>query len=49
MYNSLQLSVDRRYIERVEGGSSRTRCGKSEDNGSDKRNVLWNTYDDTNY
>jgi hypothetical protein len=23
--------------------------GKSEDNGSDKRNVLWNTYDDTIY
>src|SRR5699024_9719588 len=21
----------------------------SEDNGSDKRNVIWNTYDDTNY
>jgi hypothetical protein len=23
--------------------------GKSEDNGSDKRNVLWNTYDDTGF
>ena len=23
--------------------------GKSEDNGSDKRDVLWNTYDDTDY
>ena len=23
--------------------------GKSEDNASDKRNVLWNTYDDTEF
>ena len=32
-----------------EGRRWPTRCGKSEDNGSDKRDVLWNTYDDTGF
>jgi Carboxypeptidase regulatory-like domain len=48
MYNSLQLSVDRRYSNGLRIGAAYT-LGKSEDNGSDKRNVLWNSYDDTIY
>ena len=48
MYNSLQLSADRRYSNGLKVGVAYT-LGKSEDNASDKRNVLWNTYDDTNY
>jgi hypothetical protein len=47
-YHSLQLSVDRRYSNGLKVGFAYT-LGKSEDNGSDKRNVLWNTYDDTIY
>jgi hypothetical protein len=47
-YNSLQLSVDRRYTNGLKVGMAYT-LGHSEDNGSDKRNILWNTYDDTNY
>jgi hypothetical protein len=47
-YNSLQVSVDRRYSNGLKVGLAYT-LGKSEDNGSDKRNVLWNTYDDTIY
>ncbi len=48
MYNSLQISADRRYSNGLKVGAAYT-LGKSEDNGSDKRNVLWNTYDDTLY
>ena len=48
IYNSLQLSADRRYTNGLKVGVAYT-LGKSEDNASDKRNVLWNTYDDTNY
>jgi hypothetical protein len=48
MYNSLQLSVDRRYSNGLKIGLAYT-LGKSTDNGSDKRNVLWSTYDDTLY
>ena len=47
-YNSLQLSIDRRYRNGLKVGAAYT-LGKSEDNGSDKRVVLWNTYDDTAY
>jgi Carboxypeptidase regulatory-like domain len=47
-YNSLQISADRRYSNGLKVGAAYT-LGKSEDNGSDKRNVLWNTYDDTAY
>jgi hypothetical protein len=47
-YNSLQVSVDRRYSDGLKVGLAYT-LGKSEDNGSNKRNVLWNTYDDTIY
>jgi Carboxypeptidase regulatory-like domain len=48
IYNSLQLGADRRYSHGLKVGLAYT-LGKSEDNGSDKRNVLWNAYDDTNF
>jgi hypothetical protein len=48
IYNSLQLSADRRYTNGLKVGFAYT-LSKSTDNGSDKRNVLWNTYDDTLY
>ncbi len=47
-YNSLQVSADRRYANGLRIGAAYT-LSKSEDNGSNKRNVMWNTYDDTNY
>ena len=47
-YNSLQISADRRYANGLRVGANYT-FNKSEDNGSNKRNVMWNTYDDTNY
>jgi hypothetical protein len=47
-YNSLQISADRRYTQGLKVGAAYT-LGHSEDNGSDKRNILWNSYDDTNY
>jgi Carboxypeptidase regulatory-like domain len=48
LYNSLQISFDRRYSNGLKVGVAYT-VGKSEDNGSDKRNVIWNTYDDTDF
>ena len=48
MYNSMQVSVDRRYSNGLKVGLAYT-LGKSTDNGSDKRNVLWDPYDDTIY
>jgi len=47
-YNSLQISADRRYTKGLKVGFAYT-LGKSVDNASDKRNIIWNTYDDTNY
>jgi Carboxypeptidase regulatory-like domain len=47
-YNSLQLSAERRYSNGFRFNVAYT-LGKSDDSGSDKRNVLWNTYDDTIY
>ena len=47
-YNSLQISADRRYTNGLKVGFAYT-LGHSTDNASDKRNVLWNTYDDTNF
>lgn len=47
-YNSLQISADRRYLNGLKIGIAYT-LGKSEDNASDKRNVVWNTYDDSSY
>jgi hypothetical protein len=48
IYHSFQLSADRRYTNGLKIGSAYT-LGHSEDNASDKRNILWNSYDDTNY
>ncbi len=48
IYNSLQVSADRRYTNGFKFGFAYT-LSKSTDNASDKRNVLWNTYDDTLY
>ena len=45
-YNALQISADRRYLNGLKIGIAYT-LGKSEDNASDKRNVVWNTYDDS--
>ena len=47
-YNSLQISADRRYTKGLKIGFAYT-LGKSEDNGSDKRNIIWNTYNDKTY
>jgi hypothetical protein len=47
-YHSLQISADRRYKNGLKVGAAYT-MGKSTDNASDKRNVLWNTYDDTGF
>ena len=48
IYHSLQIGADKRYSNGLKIGAAYT-LGKSEDNASDKRNVLWNTYDDTIY
>jgi hypothetical protein len=47
-YNGLQISADRRYQNGLKVGFAYT-LGKSEDNGSNKRHVVWNTYDDTGF
>jgi Carboxypeptidase regulatory-like domain len=47
-YHSLQISADRRYTRGLKVGVAYT-LGKSMDNASDKRNVLWNTYDATGF
>jgi hypothetical protein len=47
-YNSLQISADRRYANGLKVGAAYT-LSKSLDNASDKRNVLWNTYDDSGF
>ncbi len=47
-YNSFQLTVDRRYLNGLKVGAAYT-LGKSQDNASDKRNILFNTYDDTGF
>jgi len=44
-YNSLQISGERRYSNGFKLSVAYT-YGKSTDDGSDKRNVLWNSYDD---
>jgi hypothetical protein len=48
IYHSLQLSAERRYSNGLKVGAAYT-LSKSEDNGSDKRHVVWNTYDDTSF
>jgi hypothetical protein len=47
-YNSLQVGVERRYANGFKLSVAYT-YSRSYDNGSDKRNVLWNTYDDANF
>ncbi len=47
-YHSLQFSADRRYSNGLKVGVAYT-LGESTDNGSNKRDVLYNTYDDTIY
>jgi hypothetical protein len=47
-YNSLQISADRRYVNGLKVGFAYT-LSKSMDNGSDKRNVVWDTYNDAGY
>ncbi len=47
-YNSLQVSAERRYTNGLKVAMAYT-LGKSRDNGSDKRNIMWNTYDDSIY
>jgi hypothetical protein len=47
-HHSLQLTADRRYMNSLKVGVAYT-LSKTEDNGSDKRNVVWNSYDDTGY
>jgi hypothetical protein len=48
VYNSLQISADRRYSNGLKVGAAYT-LSKAEDNGSDKRVVLWDSYNDTAY
>jgi hypothetical protein len=48
LYNSLQLSAERRYHNGLKVGVAYT-LSKSKDNASDKRDVVWDTYDDTNF
>jgi hypothetical protein len=47
-YSSLQVSAERRYRNGFKFGAAYT-LGKSEDNASDKRNVLFNSYDDSGF
>jgi hypothetical protein len=47
-HHSLQLTADRRYMNSLKVGVAYT-LSKTEDNGSDKRNVVWNTRDDTGF
>jgi hypothetical protein len=47
-YNALQIGIDRRYRDGFKFGAAYT-LGHSQDNGSDKRNVLFNSYDDSGY
>ena len=47
-YNSFQLGIDRRYSKGFSFGLAYT-LGKSEDNASDKRTVMFNSYDDSGY
>ncbi|HJU44336.1 MAG TPA: carboxypeptidase regulatory-like domain-containing protein [Vicinamibacterales bacterium] len=48
IYHSLQISADRRYSNGLKVGAAYT-LGKSMDNSSNKRDVLFNTYDEDSY
>lgn len=45
-YNALQIGLDRRYRNGFKFGAAYT-LGRSQDNASDKRNVIFNSYDDS--
>jgi hypothetical protein len=47
-YHGLQLSADRRYSNGLKVGAAYT-LSKSDDNASTKRDVVWNTYDDSSF
>ncbi len=47
-YHSLQISADRRYRNGLKVGAAYT-LGKSMDDGSNKRDVVFNTYDPDSY
>ncbi len=47
-YNSFQLGIDRRYSKGFSFGLAYT-LGESFDNASNKRDVMFNTYDDTGF
>ena len=47
-YHSIQISGERRYSNGFKLSVAYT-YGKSTDDASDKRNVLWNSYDDANF
>ncbi len=47
-YNSLQISAERRYKNGFKFSAAYT-LGHSEDNASNKRDVMFNAYDDTGY
>ncbi len=47
-YHSLQISADKRYANGLKVGAAYT-LSKSEDNGSTKRDIVWNTYDDGSF
>ena len=47
-YNALQLGIDRRYKNGFKFGAAYT-LGHSMDNGSTKRDVLFNSFDDSGY
>src|SRR5439155_15376987 len=47
-YHSLQVSADRRYSNGLKLGMAYT-LSKSEDDGSNKRDVVFNSYDDGSY
>lgn len=48
IYHSLQISADRRYSNGLKIGAAYT-LGKSMDNSSNKRDVLYNSYDENSY
>jgi len=47
-YNSLQVSAERRYRNGFKFGAAYT-LGHSEDNGSSKRDILFNAFDDSGF
>jgi hypothetical protein len=47
-YDSFQLGIDRRYTKGFSFGLAYT-LGKSMDNASDKRNIMYNSFDDSGF